>query len=148
MPIETLRCVKTRVYEKSIHRVRNIPTEITYRRTSPQGDVASTNQAFPICVETWLLYWVSALLLNSSFLRAQNCATPELHTQSASENTYYPGTTASAAAGSNTITLGAAGSGTNFGTTPIAIGDIVLIIQMQGAKINCTGCEHECQLRW
>ncbi len=39
------------------------------------------------------------------------------------------------AAGATSITLGAIGSGTNFGNTPIAAGDIVLIIQMQGAQL-------------
>ena len=77
-----------------------------------------------------------SFLLNSYSLKAQNCATTGTHPQSLSENTYFPGPTASIAAGSTTITLGAAGSGANFGTTPIAVGDIVLVIQMQGAKIN------------
>jgi hypothetical protein len=76
------------------------------------------------------------LIFNTSSLRAQNCASSGNHTQNASENTYYPATTASLAAGATSITLGAAGSGTNFGTTPIAIGDIVFIIQTQGAQIN------------
>ncbi len=61
------------------------------------------------------------------------------HTQNTNENTYYPGTTASLAAGATSITLGAAGAGANFGNTPIAIGDIVFIIQMQGAQINVPG---------
>jgi len=48
-------------------------------------------------------------------------------------NTYYPGS-ATAAAGATTITLGTAtGSG-----TPIAAGDLVLVIQMQDAAINST----------
>jgi hypothetical protein len=76
------------------------------------------------------------LLINSTILRAQNCATSGTHTQSVNENTYYPGTTAAVAAGTTTISLGAAGVGANFGNTPIAVGDIVLVIQMQGAKIN------------
>jgi len=76
------------------------------------------------------------LILNASTLKAQNCPISGTHTQSSNENTYYPGTTASLAAGATSITLGAAGSGTNFGSTPIASGDIVLVIQMQGAKIN------------
>jgi uncharacterized repeat protein (TIGR01451 family) len=45
-------------------------------------------------------------------------------------NTYYPGT-ATASAGSTSITLGAA-----TGTPAIASGDLVLIIQMQDAAIN------------
>jgi hypothetical protein len=73
-------------------------------------------------------------LFSTLSLRAQNCPTTGNHTQTANENTYWPAT-ASVTAGATSITLGAAGSGTNFGTTPIAIGDIVLVIQMQGATI-------------
>src|SRR2546421_4795848 len=48
-------------------------------------------------------------------------------------NTYYPGG-ATAAAGSSTITLGAA----TGAASPIAIGDLVLVIQMQDATIDST----------
>src|SRR6202171_2388421 len=48
-------------------------------------------------------------------------------------NTYYPGG-ATAAAGSSTLTLGAA----TGAAAPIAIGDLVLVIQMQDAAINST----------
>lgn len=47
-------------------------------------------------------------------------------------NTYYPGTTATASAGSTSLTLGAA----TGASTPITAGDLLLIIQMQGADIN------------
>ena len=67
---------------------------------------------------------------------SQNCPTSGTHTMSANENTYYPGTQASVAVGATSITLGAAGAGTNFGSTPIATGDIVFIVQMQGAQIS------------
>ncbi len=60
---------------------------------------------------------------------------PEHTVVSTSQNTYYPGTQAAVSAGATSITLGAIGSGANFGSTPIAVGDIVLIIQMQGAQI-------------
>ncbi|HLA60469.1 MAG TPA: T9SS type A sorting domain-containing protein [Puia sp.] len=79
------------------------------------------------------------LIFNTASIRAQNCATSGTHSQNTNENTYYPATNASLAAGATSITLGAAGSGTNFGTTPIAIGDIIFIIQMQGAQINVPG---------
>ncbi len=52
-------------------------------------------------------------------------------TLSGTINTYYPGT-ATASAGSTSITLGAA----TGAATPIASGDLVLIIQMQDAAIN------------
>src|SRR5436309_1119223 len=48
-------------------------------------------------------------------------------------NTYYPGTL-TAAAGATTITLGPA----TGAATPIAVGDLVLVIQMQDAAINST----------
>ena len=50
-------------------------------------------------------------------------------------NTYYPGTTSTLAAGSNSLTLGAA-AGAPAAQTPIANGDLLLIIQMQDATIN------------
>jgi uncharacterized repeat protein (TIGR01451 family) len=47
-------------------------------------------------------------------------------------NTYYPAVTASASAGSTSITIGAA----TGATTPIATGDLLLIVQMQDASID------------
>jgi hypothetical protein len=68
-------------------------------------------------------------------LKAQNCPTSGTTVLNSNENTYYPGTV-SVAAGATSITLGAIGSGANFGNTPIAVGDIVLVIQMQGDTIK------------
>src|SRR5262249_13172071 len=48
-------------------------------------------------------------------------------------NTYFPGTN-SPTAGSNSIVLGAS----TGASTPISVGDLVLIIQIQGADINST----------
>src|ERR1700704_7174137 len=67
---------------------------------------------------------------------AGGCATPGREgTASLSGviNTYYPGS-ATATAASTTITLGAA----TGAATPIAIGDLVLVIQMQEAAIDST----------
>ncbi|HKM82250.1 MAG TPA: C25 family cysteine peptidase [Candidatus Acidoferrum sp.] len=50
-------------------------------------------------------------------------------------NAYFPGTTGTLAAGSNSVTLGAA-AGAPAAQTPIAVGDLLLIIQMQDATIN------------
>jgi len=50
-------------------------------------------------------------------------------------NTYFPGTTGTLAAGSASVTLGAA-AGAPAAQTPIAAGDLLLIIQMQDAAIN------------
>ena len=49
-------------------------------------------------------------------------------------NTYYPGTTANLASAATSVTLGAA----QGAATPIASGDLLLIIQMQAATINST----------
>ena len=48
-------------------------------------------------------------------------------------NTYFPAT-ANAAAGATTITLGAVPAG--YGTTAIAVGDLLLVMQMQDAAID------------
>src|SRR5256885_14635789 len=67
---------------------------------------------------------------------AGGCATPGRDgTASLSGiiNTYSPGS-ASAAAGATTITLGAA----TGAATPIAVGDLLLVIQMQDAAIDST----------
>jgi len=53
------------------------------------------------------------LIFNTTSLRAQNCPTSGTHIQNANENTYYPGSTASVAAGATSVTLGAAGSATD-----------------------------------
>jgi hypothetical protein len=74
-------------------------------------------------------------ILNATSLSAQNCPVSGTTTINNNENTYYPGTQANVAVGATSITLGAIGAGANFGNTPIATGDIVLIIQMQGAQI-------------
>ena len=77
-----------------------------------------------------------SIFLQSGSLQAQNCPVSGTHIQITSENTYYPGTQATVSVGATSIMLGPIGAGANFGITPIAIGDVVLIIQMQGATIN------------
>jgi hypothetical protein len=52
-------------------------------------------------------------------------------------NTYYPGSTASVAAGATSILLGTA----TGAATPIAIGDTLIIMQMQDASINSTNTD-------
>ena len=49
-------------------------------------------------------------------------------------NTYFPGQQATVNAGSTSVEISAA----TYGTTPISAGDVLLIIQMQGAQINAT----------
>ncbi len=57
---------------------------------------------------------------------------PVTLTATSQPNTYYPGVTA--AQGSTTITVGTTPTGNT--TTPIAKGDLLLLMQMQGAAIN------------
>lgn len=63
---------------------------------------------------------------------SQSCPTATAQTISTYPNTYYPATQASALSGTKTITLGA----TSYGSDAIAPGDILLVIQMQGAGVD------------
>jgi uncharacterized repeat protein (TIGR01451 family) len=71
------------------------------------------------------------------FSEANTCTTPTSTSPTGSLtgviNTYYPGT-ASVTTGATSLTVGTA----TGATTPIAIGDLLLIIQMQNATINST----------
>lgn len=64
----------------------------------------------------------------------QTCPGNSLSAISTYPNTYYPGASVSLAAGTKSITLGAA----PYGTTPISTGDVLLIMQMQGAQFVAT----------
>ena len=76
-----------------------------------------------------------ALSLNVLPAWAQSCpSTITTTTLSTYPNTYFRGTQATVSAGSTSLTVGAAG----YGTTPISTGDILLIIQMQGAQFTAT----------
>ena len=81
------------------------------------------------------IFFIAFLLfISQRLVFAQNCPTSGLHTQSGSENTYFYAPAGTLAAGSSSISLSAVTAG--YGTSPIAIGDQVLIIQMQGAEIT------------
>jgi uncharacterized repeat protein (TIGR01451 family) len=86
--------------------------------TSGTTDVNSANNTATVTVRT----------------QSHLCANPGKDgaggTVTGSVNTYFPGT-ASAAAGVKTLTVGAA-----TGTTPIAIGDLLLVIQMQDSAVD------------
>jgi len=79
------------------------------------------------------IVWILAglFLLNGNPATAQVC--PVLSTTSISTypNTYFP-SVASVATGVKSITLGAA----VYGTVGVSIGDVLLVVQMQGAQIN------------
>jgi len=78
------------------------------------------------------VYIFLIIQFNGLHLLAQSCPAPGTLTINAYPNTYYPGTTASLTAGSTSISLGAV----TYGATPISSGDLLLIIQMQGAQIG------------
>ena len=67
---------------------------------------------------------------------SQNCPVSGNSVISTNPNTYYPGNQAIINTGATSISLGAVPAG--YGTTPIASGDILMIIQTQGVTINST----------
>lgn len=79
-----------------------------------------------------LLTALTIIQLNGLSLQAQSCPANSSLTINTFPNTYYPGTTATLNAGSTSIALGAV----SYGTTPIEAGDLLLLIQMQGAQIG------------
>lgn len=65
-------------------------------------------------------------------VQAQTCPPSVATTITTNSNTYYPGLQATVNAGSTAVAIDAA----TYGTTPISAGDVLLMIQMQGAQIN------------
>lgn len=63
---------------------------------------------------------------------AQSCPLTAASNINSYPNTYYPANQATVNAGAKSITLGAV----TYGSTTISSGDVLLIIQMQGAQIN------------
>ncbi len=87
-----------------------------------------------------VLRWTLVLLLNllvSGQVFAQVCATPGRDGVTFSRNTYFPGV-GTAAAGTNTVAIGAARVDADAATTAFAVGDLALVIQVQDALINNT----------
>lgn len=81
------------------------------------------------------------LLMSVAAVNAQTCAAPGKDspgTISGIVNTYYPGGSASLAAGATALTLGTPASGA-AGT--VTVGDLLLVIQMQGASIDTSDDE-------
>ncbi|MDP4252649.1 MAG: T9SS type A sorting domain-containing protein [Bacteroidota bacterium] len=78
---------------------------------------------------------VGSLSLISVVVAAQTCpATISTTPISTFPNTYFSANQSDLLAGGKNITIGPAG----YGSTPITSGDILLIIQMQGAEINAS----------
>jgi len=76
-----------------------------------------------------LVFFTSIFGLSAA---AQSCPANAITTISGYPNTYFPASQANVPAGSTSIVLGAP----TYGVTAISAGDILLIIQMQGAQIN------------
>ena len=84
------------------------------------------------CPVSCFLVILCMVILSLNTVQAQTCPPPVTSTITSFPNTYYPGQQAMVSAGSTSVTIGAAG----YGTTPVSAGDVLLIIQMQGAQIN------------
>jgi hypothetical protein len=88
---------------------------------------------FQKCHVKCVLVILYIAILSVHTVQAQTCPQPVTSTITSYPNTYYPGQQATVNAGSTAVAIGAATSG-----TPISAGDVLLIIQMQGAQINVT----------
>jgi mucin-19 len=82
----------------------------------------------------------AACTLAGSLALAQVCASPGLNATTSSIsgviNSYYPGTGANVGVGSTSIPLGGIDTSGGGAATAIAAGDLVIVMQMQGAEIN------------
>ena len=87
--------------------------------------------------------FVAMALVASSVAVAQVCATPGKDSATTSiagvVNSYYPGAAANLPIGAQTIAIGAIAIGGS--TAPIAAGDLVIVMQMQGAQINSSNSD-------
>ena len=83
------------------------------------------------------LIFVLALLLTTSYATAQptSCAIPGKDGTTLQTATYYAGGS-TASAGQPVVSLGAVNTDLRAGSTPVAVGDLVMIIQMQDASYN------------
>lgn len=122
----------------------------TDRSTATTYTLADVVEAHGGVADLWGTTWtaadVNAANFGAAFAATKASSTGAAHTVSVDHiqisidytlpvviNTYYPGT-ASAAAGATSITLGTA----TGAATPIAAGDLLLVMQMQDASIDAT----------
>lgn len=88
----------------------------------------------------FLMRWIILLITlfglpGLAWAQPSSCSIPGKDGTTYTAPSYYPGN-ATAAAGQRNITLGALMVATNAGTTTVAVGDLVMIIQMQDAQYN------------
>ncbi len=105
--------------------------------------IMNQHQAFLqrwLAPRTWLNALAAASTLVGSIVLAQVCASPGQNAATTSIsgviNSYYPGTGANVAIGSTSIPIGAIDTLSGGAGTAIAPGDLVIVMQMQGAEIN------------
>ena len=84
------------------------------------------------CPVNCLLVILCTAILSVNTVQGQTCPPPVPTTITSNANTYYAAQQAMVSAGSTSIDIGAA----TYGTSAIGAGDVLLIIQMQGAQIN------------
>jgi uncharacterized repeat protein (TIGR01451 family) len=88
---------------------------------------------YPRAILFGLIVFAQAVF--STSVQAQVCAAPGRDGVTFSRNSYFPGIGA-ANAGTNTVNIGAARVDADASTTPFAVGDLALVIQMQDAPID------------
>jgi uncharacterized repeat protein (TIGR01451 family) len=88
----------------------------------------------------WLHVLALASMLSGSIALAQVCASPGLNAGTTSIsgviNSYYPGTGLNVGVGSTSIPIGTIDTLGGGSGTAIAAGDLLIVMQMQGAEIN------------
>ena len=116
------------------------PVTITVSGTTPGTATSLTNQAVVSTTSTDPVASNNSVTV-LTVAQPLVCAMPGKDgaggTLSGVINAYYPPALGTVAAGSTSITLGAAAA-VPAAQTPIAVGDLLLVIQMQGAQINST----------
>lgn len=116
------------------------PITITVSGTTPATGSPLTNQAVVSTTSTDPVAANNTVTV-VTVVQPLVCAMPGKDgpggTLSGVVNAYYPPVAGSVAAGATSITLGAAAA-VPAAQTPIAVGDLLLVIQTQGARINST----------
>ncbi|MDB5267574.1 MAG: hypothetical protein JWP58_614 [Hymenobacter sp.] len=108
---------------------------VTAASTGATADpvAANNNGTAPAAIITVAISGIGPAGVASACANPGRDGSPTLTTN---PNTYFPATNQTVAAGATSLVVGAA-----VGTTPIASGDLLLIIQMQGADIDVTNTD-------
>ena len=94
--------------------------------------------------QTALIAFLVSIAVSSS-VYSQVCATPGLSGPNAglsgTLNSYYPGTGATVNTGTTSIPVGSIDTTSGGSSTAIATGDLLIVMQMQGAQINSSNSD-------